>query len=101
MRATPPFPEVPGDNEHANDIWGTRERIMARSGDIVGFTAREVVWRFGFLPGSEAANAYGVAINDGEGFVWVLATRKTGKVRATFRGFAVELPPEFRKVIEP
>ncbi len=98
MRATPPYPEVPGDNYEVIGL--LRERIMARSGDCLGMNERLAVWRFGFLPNSEAANAYGVAVEDGEGFLWILATRKTGKVRASFRGYALDLPREFRTVID-
>src|SRR5574337_987617 len=36
----------------------------------------------------------------GYGFLWVRATRRTGKVKESWRGYAMELPPSFRKVIE-
>lgn len=97
MQATPPYIDVPGDP--TTDSEWLRSRIMARSGALIGFGAERCVWRFGFLPGSEAANAYGVAL-EGHGFLWVLATRKTGKVVDTFRGWALELPDTYRKVID-
>lgn len=122
MRPVQPTIEVPGDNADELHLPGRsgdevmRQRIMARSGNVVGMSVDHVVWRFGFCSGSEAANAFGVEITEvtpadteGEsepptpnqyGFLWVLATRRTAKVKATFRGYALELPDEFRKVIE-
>lgn len=76
------------------------DSIMSRSADLVGMTDKHAIWRFGFLPHSEAATAYGCAISDGEGFVWVLATRRTGKVLDTCRGYALDLPARFRRVID-
>jgi hypothetical protein len=81
-----------------------RAKIMARCGECVGMNDKLAVWRFGFSPGSEAARAYGLFIDKGEevspGFMWVLATRKTGVVKDTFFGYAIELPAKFRKVID-
>jgi len=92
MRLVKPYIEVPGDN---------RVNIMARSGDCLGLNFYFSVWRFGFMPLSEAAQAYGVSIdNPSEGFLWVLATRKIGTVKDTFRGYAIELPDKFRRVID-
>jgi hypothetical protein len=95
MKAVNPYVEVPGDNS---------ERIMARSGDCVGMNPTLAVWRFGFMITSEAGIAYNVAIkstgSEEYGFLWILATRKTGKVRDSFRGFAIELPDKFRQVID-
>lgn len=89
MRACTPYPEIIGDND---------ERVMARSGSLVGFNLTHAVWRYGFLPESESAKVHGV--NSGSGFVWVLATRKTGKIKEAYHGFALELPRNFREVIE-
>jgi hypothetical protein len=95
MQAAIPWIEVPGDNE---------ERIMARSGSCVGMNPTLAVWRFGFMIMSETGIAHNVAIkstgSEEYGFLWVLATRKTGKVKQTFRGFAIELPSKFRQVID-
>lgn len=109
MRAMIPYPEIPGDNAEPILIprWNNpaspveiRPMIMTRSGDCLGMTETLAVWRFGFRPGSEAAGAYGVSLpEDFSGFVWVLATRKTGKVKEIFNGFAFEIPAHFRKVI--
>lgn len=98
MQATTPHVDVPGDN--ADALNGIRPRIMGRSGECVGMTNELAVWRFGFLPDSESADAFGVRIDSPrEGFLWVLATRRTGKVRETYRGYAIELPAGFRRVI--
>jgi len=98
MQATIPYVQVPGDNE---------SRIMARDGNCVGMSDKLAVWRFGYCfnrigEGFEYishAEAHGVSI-EGNAFMWVLATRKTGKIKATHFGFAFELPRDFRKVIE-
>lgn len=96
MQATTPFVEVPGDNAST---------IMARSGTCLGMNPTLAVWRFGFAPGSEASRMHNVWLHnedDGpgwQGFMWVLATRKTGKVKDTFRGYAVHLPRKYRNVI--
>lgn len=102
MQATPPYPDVPGDNaDYIGDIGNPeaiRPRIMARSGQLVGWNDRYAVWCFGFTPGSDAANAFGVAI-EGGGLLFVLATRRTGKVRETFQGWGLNMPKAFRKVV--
>jgi len=94
---------VPGDSE---------DQIMLRSGDCVGISDKLAVWRFGFAPGSDSAKAHGVEVSDWSrcsdtndpngsgGFVWVLCTRKTAKVKEVFRGYALNLPENFRNVIE-
>jgi hypothetical protein len=94
-----PSVDVPGDNENTIDGW-VRPKIMGRSGDCVGMTEQLAVWRFGAVPGSEFAKAYGVHSPKDMGFLWVLATRKTGRVREMFRGYAFEIPQKFRDVIE-
>lgn len=86
-----PYPDIPGDSE---------DKIMARTGEMLGFDKNFSVSRFGFIPGSIEAQAHGVCIPDNQGFVWVLATRKTGKIKDTFRGYALELPARFRNVID-
>jgi hypothetical protein len=68
---------------------------MARSGELVGASRSRAVWRFGFLPGSDAANAYGVSTEE---FLWALADRH-GKILSTFLGFAVQLPNRFKRII--
>lgn len=104
MRATPPHVDVPGDNAErllAGRFERVRPHIMRRSGECCGMTATQAVWRFGFSRGSESAQAYGVWLDpDVRGFLWVLATRKTGKVLETFQGFAYELPAHFNEVID-
>lgn len=104
MRATPPHINVPGDNDTMLTLPSGRklgEHIMGRSGDLVGMTTREAVWRFGFGPNSESAGAFGVSLpEDFKGFLWVLATRKTGKIKDTCDGMWVELPSNFKRVIE-
>lgn len=101
MQAVRPHVDVPGDNAGYLNQGHTHPLIMARSGDLVGFDADLAVWRFGFTNGSEAARAYGVSLpNTVVGFVWVLATRKTGKVREHFIGYSTQLPAPWRNVIE-
>jgi hypothetical protein len=78
--------------------------IMHRTGELLGVSKDLAVWRFGFVEGSEAANAYGCHIPaDPEtgaiGFLWVLATRRSGKVKETIRDWAVNLPDNFHQVI--
>ena len=34
------------------------DRIMERSGDLVGFSKSRFIWRFGFLPQSDSAKAF-------------------------------------------
>lgn len=100
MKAMKPFVEIPGDNEH--DINGfVHPHIMARTGELMGIYRNEAVWRFGATSDSEFAKAYGVSLPTGfPGFVWVLATRKTAKIRETWIGYAIELPARFRNVID-
>lgn len=114
MKAMMPYIEVLGDNETSktllaakgNSYYQLRPNIMARSGSFMGMTRDLAVWRFGYSPESEAASAYGVSIpkshnsNEWPGFLWILATRKTGKVKESFFGYAVELPQHFKDVIE-
>jgi hypothetical protein len=100
MKAVMPYVEVPGDNEEIINNW-LRPRIMGRGGTCMGMTNNLAVWRFGAMPGSEFATAYGVSLPEHNGgFLWVLATRKTGKIRETFNGYAIELPTKFRNVID-
>jgi len=72
------------------------DRIMARSGYIIGVTKSRAVWRFGFLPDSDSAKAFGVHVNE---FFWILAD-KDGKALASHTGFGRELPKRFHEVIE-
>lgn len=88
MRATPPYPSVPDDNA---------DRIMARSGTLMGMSDRYGVWRFGFSKGSDSAKAHGVSTPH---FLWVIATRKTGKVWLEQYGNYTELDPMFQKVMD-
>ncbi len=83
-----PFVEIPGDTE---------DRIMARSGELVGLTRTRAVWRFGFLPNSDMAHTFGVSV---EQFVWVLGDPRTAKVVATWSGYGCDLPTIFRRVID-
>jgi hypothetical protein len=89
MRALRPTVVIPGDNHYG---------IMARSGECLGMNIEFAVWRFGFRPGSEAAKAYGVSVT--EGFYWYIAKRKEDKVVEKFIGIAIDLPDNFRRVID-
>lgn len=88
MRAVMPYIELEGDDDG---------RIMARSGQFRGMDKTKAVWIFGFIKNSPFAEAFGVHTDN---FTFVLATRKTGKVKETFEGFAFQLPATFRKVLE-
>lgn len=72
------------------------DRIMARSGNVVGITKSRVVWRFGFLPNSDNAKAFGVHVKE---FQWIL-TDKSGNVLAKHYGWKLNLPSRFQDVIE-
>jgi hypothetical protein len=128
LNAATPYVEVPGDNLDEIELVTTyqdettttqrvRLRIMGRSGSLMGISGRYfgtfgkyggiqrvepdlAVWRFGFHSGSEQAKAYGVSMPDGQGFMWVLATAKTGKVKEIWYGYALDLPDNFRRVID-
>lgn len=87
-------------------------RIQSRSGDLVGWNpaCTRFVWRFGFMPGSPLAEAFGV--HSERGFLWVISdihgnapgSRQSGSDEErhawpSFWGFACELPKAFRDVI--
>jgi hypothetical protein len=80
---TQPTISIPEDRE---------DGIIARSGDIVSWNNKLVLWRFGFLPESDSAKAYGVSTPS---FTWVIADYD-GNIEETFVGFAYELPPRFQ-----
>lgn len=67
-------------------------------GHVVGFdpSTNEVLWRFGYLEGSNHARAHGVHV---DAFLWVVADRLSGEITATFSGFAMNLPKEFNHII--
>ena len=81
-----PTVEIKGDSN---------TKIMARSGNIVGLSKTRIVWRFGFLPESDLAKAFGVSTDE---FHWVLA-EINGKVLAEHHGYGTTLPDRFKLVI--
>jgi hypothetical protein len=83
-----PHVKVPND---------TKDKIMARSGELVGFSKTRAVWRFGFMDGSEDARVYGSHVP--EGYRWAL-TNVVGKPLEWFDGYAYELPKRFQKIIK-
>ena len=87
MRIKMPSVKIKGDRH---------DRVMARSGSVVGITKSRLVWRFGFLPESINAKAFGVQVKE---FHWVL-TDKAGNTLAEHHGFGRELPKRFEEVIE-
>lgn len=87
MRVKMPFIKIKGDRN---------DKIMARSGNIVGLTRNRIVWRFGFLPDSDLAKAFRVQVEE---FHWVLAD-KAGNVLAEHHGFGRELPKRYWEVID-
>ena len=87
MRIKMPSVKVDGDRN---------DKIMARSGNLVGMTKSRLVWRFGFLPDSDSAKAFGVQVKE---FHWVLAD-KAGNVLTEHYGVGRQLPPRFWETIE-
>ena len=87
MKIRMPSVKVDGDRD---------DKIMARSGIPVGMTKSRLVWRFGFLPDSDSAKAFGVQVKE---FHWALAD-KAGNILAEHYGFGRELPKRFWDVIE-
>lgn len=126
--AVMPHIDIPGDNTHERVLEAfppyrqvLRTRIMARSGNLHGFDDNLAVWAFGFDERSEAAAAYGVSMSSDYGDIsenqspdeiaeqverasvgplWVLATRRTGKVKETWRGPFIHLPAAFKRVVD-
>ena len=88
MQAIKPYVTVTNDS---------KDRIMSRSGQIVGFTKTRVVWQFGFLPDSDMAKAFNVSV---DGFLWVIADY-TGKVlELTGYCYALDLPKRYKNIIK-
>ena len=87
MRILKPDVKMKGDRE---------DRIMSRSGNVVGITKSRAVWRFGFLPDSDLAKAFEVHTEE---FLWILADMN-GKVLSEHHGFGINLPEIFRNVID-
>lgn len=84
-----------GDNQDQRDF--VRPYIMARKGTCIGMSDLYAVWRFGMLPNSEAAHAYGIWSED---FTWVLSHRTTGEVISSWQGPYMNLPGNFRMVLD-
>lgn len=77
--------------------------IMHHHGECMGFSKDRAVWRFGFVATSKLARAFDCSITTGDnehGFAWVIATRRTGVVIETWRGWANNLPDKFKRVID-
>ena len=88
MRPVSPYvPNIPGDRA---------DLIMWRSGDLLGFSRSRAIWRFGFLHGSPAAQAYGCHTDR---FLFVLADYR-GRIHKRFYGFGFELPKGFRRILD-
>jgi hypothetical protein len=87
MQPIRPIVHIDGDNS---------ENLMQRDGSIVGFDNRHVVWSFGYLRDSDLAKATGVSVDE---FKFVLA-KFNGDVVDEFRGFAIDLPPHFKAVVD-
>lgn len=70
-------------------------RIMSRSGELIGLSKTRAVWRYGFLPDSDAHKAYGVSTPE---FYWAIA-KHNGDVLETFTGYAFQLPDRFKAIL--
>jgi hypothetical protein len=71
-------------------------RIMARAGNIVGFSKTRVVWQFGFLPESDMSNAFGVST---DGFLWVIADYSGKVLEMTGYCYALDIPERYKILI--
>lgn len=78
--------DIPGDTE---------DKIMARSGAVVGFGSNGYVIRYGFLPGSDEAKVHGCHIST---FIWA-RYNLAGKIEEQIEGFAFNLPKSFLNII--
>lgn len=94
MKAIMPSVELEGDNK---DIKSPYYRIMARYGNLVGWSRSRVVWRFGFLRDSDFHKAFGVYKDV---FLWVMSSFCGEHIMETFEGFACELPDNFKNIID-
>lgn len=77
-------------------IENDKNRIMSRSGELVGLSKTRAVWRYGFLPESDAALAYGVSVPV---FVWIIA-KYNGDVLNEYHGYAFELPKRYKDILK-
>lgn len=77
-------------------IAGDEGRIMARTGELVGFSKHRALWRFGFLANSEHALAFDIST---DAFTWILVNHE-GKPLAEARGSWFEIPERFKKVVD-
>jgi len=84
----PTLTDIPGD---------TSDFVMGRSGELVGFSKRLAVWRYGFLGGSDMAAAFQVYT---AGFIWIMATHKGKIVDRTDNILAFSLSQSWHDVIE-
>lgn len=82
-----PTIDIPGDNE---------QKIMFRTGDIIGWNKDKYVARFGFLKGSDHAKMYKC---HSETFIWILC-HNSNKILEKFEGFACNLPKSFKDVLD-
>lgn len=95
MQPVKPKLTIPGDKE---------DKIMWEAGYIVGFHVHKwplkrsfkIVWRFGFLPNTAQAKAYGVSVDKP---IWIISDGK-GNIEGTFTGFKKDLPTEFCHILE-
>lgn len=74
----------------------TPDRIMARSGDVVGWSGDRIIWRFGFLRDSDMYIHFKICIDN---FIWIIANKK-GKILDRFEGYAIELPKKFIDILK-
>lgn len=79
--------------------------VMQNAGNCMGVDANHSVWRFGFGKASRMADAFGCTIPDFPeldeyGFLWVIARRQGGKIMQTWRGWANEMPKNYRDICD-
>lgn len=85
---------IPGDSD---------DNLMYRAGELMGISENNAVWRFGWDEESVYGKT-GVHLTRGDdgniAFIWVLSTRRAGVVKEVVRDWAVNLPQNFKDVIE-
>lgn len=70
---------------------------MARNGVLVGFSLARTLWRFGFVPGSDLAQAFGVSASRP---LWVLCMVSGRPLETALLRWGDQPPARFIHVLE-